>query len=132
MSCGSERLCPWKTTTSRSRQTASIASISACGNGFETSTPSISAPNVASRFLIDIAIGCPSMLPRCLVDYPNAAPAGEEGLQRRGAVAVARSASSAEILGVFGLDLFGRLVLFDRIGGQHLDPQQREAVCRLD
>ena len=43
-----------------------------------------------------------------------------------------RRGSRAEILGVFGLDLFGRLVLFDRIGGQHLDPRQRDAVCGLD
>src|SRR6516162_5772322 len=136
MSCGSDRLCPWKTTTSRSRHAASIVSISACGNDFDTSTPSISAPNGASRFLIDIAIGGLSMLSMWSVILTQLRP---EKKACSGAVGCADHASRgvwrgsrAEILAVFGLDLLGRLVLFDRIGGQHLDLREWHAICGLD
>src|SRR5215472_327892 len=86
MSCGSERRCPWNRTTSRSRHAASIASISACGNAFETSRPSIAAPNGASRILIDIPIGYLALLSMCKVYYPGLVPVGEGDLQRRGIV----------------------------------------------
>src|SRR5579862_7549203 len=60
MSCGSERFCPWKTTTSRSRHAAAIASMSACGKDSDKSTPATSAPNAAFKFLICMAIDTPS------------------------------------------------------------------------
>src|SRR5580704_9252941 len=58
-SCGSDRDCPWITTTSRVRHASAMASTSFWESGFARSTPLTSAPSGASRLDIAVVIAPP-------------------------------------------------------------------------